>query len=329
MPTTVVSKIGVTNSPVAMDYSTLQAWEDACPANLVTDDKIWEGQCYDQGTFTLSSTGLLISGQTTDATRYVSLKCASGASFKDKAGVRSNALYYNASNGVSVDLSGSGNYTTCIDLWSSYTRVDGLQLKSSGSCATIRAPYVGTGFIVSNCILQSNGWNSSINTAVDFVNCLILQLSTSANWYIHNCNFYGCTIAAPNGNSNEGLPHYGYTTTTVKNTAIFGFATICNNPSRYTGSNNATDLSSIGFGTSNQTSLNFASQFVNSANDFRAVSTGSLDLNGTPDTTYLSTDISGTNRHATTPTIGAWEVTVTATIPYSLIGSGIGTPIIG
>ena len=38
MPTTTTKTIGSTG-----DYSTLQAWEDACPANLVTADEIWRG----------------------------------------------------------------------------------------------------------------------------------------------------------------------------------------------------------------------------------------------------------------------------------------------
>ena len=69
MPTTVVKSIGTTGR----DYSTLQAWEDACPANLVSDDKIWKGECYNDSEFT---SGLHVSGITTDSTRYVWLTAA-------------------------------------------------------------------------------------------------------------------------------------------------------------------------------------------------------------------------------------------------------------
>jgi len=39
MPTTTVKVIGTSG-----DYTTIQGWEDACPANIVTTDEIWEGQ---------------------------------------------------------------------------------------------------------------------------------------------------------------------------------------------------------------------------------------------------------------------------------------------
>ncbi len=74
MPTDVIKTIGQTSSPITPDYSTLQAWEDASPANLVTADQRWIGECLDQGTFTGA---LTISGTTVDATRYTILRCAS------------------------------------------------------------------------------------------------------------------------------------------------------------------------------------------------------------------------------------------------------------
>ncbi len=97
MTTTTVKTIGTGG-----DYTTLQAWEDASPANLVTSDVVWQGQCFNQEFFS-SSAGLLnVSGSTTDATRYKELTTYAGASFVDNAGVQTNALRYNASNGAGI-----------------------------------------------------------------------------------------------------------------------------------------------------------------------------------------------------------------------------------
>lgn len=319
MPTTVTSKIGVTNSPTTMDYSTLQAWEDACPANLVTDDKIWEGQCYDQGEFTGAS--LSISGQTVDSTRYVSLKCASGASFKDKSGVRSTALAYSSSNGVAIKT--TSGYTSCVTVSTDYTRVDGLQISATGaqSLAYYENASANTHGLVSSCILASNGGGQGCRVSGKITNSLLTYTRATGDGiylYSTSAEAHGCTIVNTTGSSGDGISTFAYTGSVVKNCAVFGFTTF--GGTNATKSYNATDLSS-GAGTSSQTSLTFANQFVSSTNDFRAVSTGSLDLNGTPDTTYLSTDISGTTRHATTPTIGAWEYTSSST-DYTDTGSG-------
>ena len=89
------------------DYSTLQAWEDACPANLVTDGNIWRGECYNDSEFSSSGTLVTIAGITTDATHYVELTTATGHSFQDHADVRTNALKYNQSNGVGLKTTGN------------------------------------------------------------------------------------------------------------------------------------------------------------------------------------------------------------------------------
>lgn len=64
MATDVVSSIGTAGT-----YTTLQAWEDACPADLVASDQRWIGELKNQE-FTSGSTVLTIAGQTTDSTLY-------------------------------------------------------------------------------------------------------------------------------------------------------------------------------------------------------------------------------------------------------------------
>ena len=122
MPTPVVSSIGTTGR----DYSTLQAWEDACPANLVTADQIWKGECYNDSEFTAK---VVISGQTTDATRYVWLTAAAGQSFQDHASARTNPLVYDQSKGVGV----RGGPDSLVTLNSDYARATRLQIKQTSA----------------------------------------------------------------------------------------------------------------------------------------------------------------------------------------------------
>jgi hypothetical protein len=100
MPTTVTKIIGTGG-----DYTTIAAWLAACPANLVTADQIWQGKLKNQ-TF---NEAVVFSGITTDATRYIELTTDTGASFRDNASVRSNALRYNASNGAAITSSDASN----------------------------------------------------------------------------------------------------------------------------------------------------------------------------------------------------------------------------
>ena len=95
MTTTVVKTIGTGG-----DYSTLQAWEDAAPANLVSADQVWEGRVLNN--LSSGSTILTISGSTSDATRFKHLTAAPGVSFRDHANKLTNPLRADNTKGVEV-----------------------------------------------------------------------------------------------------------------------------------------------------------------------------------------------------------------------------------
>lgn len=328
MPTTVTKKIGATNSPTTMDYSTIQAWEDACPANLVTADQVWDGACYDQGEFTSATQLLLVSGETTDATRYLYLRCATaaetggqGASFKDKTAVRTTALAYNSANGVAIRC--SGTYVVAVQISVANNILEGLQIQSvKGSTIGISA-HANT--IKSSIVYMSSTSGSGITLdsssfQITILNCLIVGgpngagvLAIARNGGVGS-TVIGCTVIETGAGGQPNINASKYCTHTIKDTCGFGGAQFVGSATDATGSSYNATNNATGFGSNNQTSLTAANQFVNSASDWRAVSTGSLDLNGTPDTTNIPADISGTTRHATTPTIGAWEVVASSTI---------------
>src|SRR5262245_24237165 len=141
MPTTVTKTIGTAGG---RDYSTLQAWEDACPADLTSVDQIWKGEAYNDSEFTAA---LAVAGITTDSTRYPWLTAATGQSFQDNANVRTNALRYNQSNGVG--LQANVNYANgVIDVYITFFRLTRFQVKNSR---------VNNGFAIYNQLSGSQG----------------------------------------------------------------------------------------------------------------------------------------------------------------------------
>lgn len=311
MPTTVVKSIG-TNS---RDYSTLQSWEDACPANLVSADQIWKGECYNDSEFTA---GVTISGQTTDSTRYVWLTAAAGHSFKDHANVRTNALAYNVSNGVGVHWDASGNGST-VDVTAAHTRIDRLQIKRSGggNYSVTRAAALLQSRIDS-CIVDfsvaTNGvfrYALYLNNAVAS-NCVVVCRNETRGIYLSEASSaINCTVIAITV-SNLGVTaaYSGTAGLGLRNCALFGFSTAPDGTFDADSDYNATDLSSGLPGANSLHSCSFAACFENTATDFRLKAGSPLIDAGNTDATYAPNDISGTARGSGLDgDIGAWEYT--------------------
>lgn len=313
MPTIITKKIGATNTPVTMDYTTLQAWEDAITLDLVTADEQWIGEAYDQGTFTAV---LSIGGQTTDATRNIILRTAAGAGFWQKAAVRSTALdYYSGGAGVSMDIASSA--AAAIDLNTAYTTIEGFQAKNRGSYQrAFFSTSSATGSVISKCIFESThtsiaaivSANASILLA--WKNCLLIgaHAAEGGGGLGGSGTFTYCTFAQRGGGvSGSWATLSSYDRVVLKNCAVFGFAEIAlgANALNAASTNNATDLGAGDGGSNWTTSLTYSSQFINIANDFRAAGSGGLQV-GVTDAT-VTDDITGTARGAT-PWVGVWEV---------------------
>lgn len=305
MPTDIIKKVGVTNSPTTMDYSSVQAWNDAAPSNLVSADERWIGECYNQGTFTAIAT--IGSGWTVDATHYFWLRTAAGASFRDNASVRSNALYPNASNGVTWQIGDNYNYVLVV--WAANTVLSYLQFVNTGFGGAIRNNT--SAGVIDSCLIRSAvGSGAAIYFPSTMYNTVVIVTGSSGSCTIYQGFMYGCTFVSANGSSGACIQNDNYNSSLWQNCACFGFASLMSGSAALNASSdyNATDLAtSFGAGTHNRNSLTYASQFVSTTSDYRAVNTGSLAA-GLPDSTHLPVDISNFTRSATTPYIGAWEV---------------------
>lgn len=302
MPTVVTKTVAATSSPTTPDYSTWQAAEDAITADLVAADEQWDIKGLNQGEFTAAGDRMQCAGQTTDATRFIRFMCGAGASFQDNAGVRSNALVYNASNGVGVRRSEPYQALWRID--THRVQVIGIQLSQTGNDRPLL--WNGQNGTLDSCIVKTTGGSLSglMGAGTKFVNSLIHGRGIQCDASGGDAFIHGCTIIGP-GSGNGVVATYSGNLV-VKNTAIFNFGTVESGTVDATSNYNATDGASI-TGANSLNSLTFADQFENSTNDFRAASTGDLQA-GTPDATNLPDDITGLDRDDTTPWIGAWEV---------------------
>ncbi len=323
MPTTVVKSIG-TNS---RDYSTLQAWEDAKPANLVTADQVWKGEVYNDSEF---AGKLVISGSTTSATCYVWLTAAAGHGIADHANRLTNQLKYDQTKGAGINFNSA--YEAILDVRDNYTKIERLQFKSTGVFTNYNAAVVigvtdGSNITINNCLFEYTGALHGIRCHGNnhtIANSLIIMSGATFNAgshaviivYATGGAFVNNTIVRPSDRSANGngiTRSGGSTNILVQNNAVFGFTTAFNGwgsgTAAGTGYNACNDASAPG--TNNQQSLTYTSQFegtTSGAMDFRAKSGSALASNATRNATYTSdVDIVATARSTSTPSIGAWE----------------------
>lgn len=309
MATTVVKTIGTGG-----DYTTLQAWEDACPASLVGVDQIWQGQCKNQE-FTSTTTLLTVSGTTVDATRYVELTTQAGASFIDNASAATNALRYNAANGAAIRI--TAGYAAAINVSQNYTRINKLQIASSysgaGAAAAVQVGIGGsTNSDVNQCIMESYSLgiagtfaSADINT---IRNSLIVQKNTSASVSIsklwNGTKAYNCTFVSLGVTLTTGVNHQ-YVTSIMTNCYV-GNATAPSN-----GTITKTNCFASGTGTGYTVAPFSTATFQNitdTTHDFRLKAGSGLLNVGVDDATNAATDILGTARAASSYDVGAYEL---------------------
>jgi hypothetical protein len=302
------------------DYTTLAAAYAAIPANLVTVDQQWNILIDESAAgvyeWDFGYSGPNLSGITTDSTRYVRIAANTGKSFKDNASKLTNALTYNAANGIALKA-------TNVVLVSSvpYTVFDGLQFFCTGGSGFAGEFTVGTtgataGGYIKNCIVKSNSTNRV--PVILYTGTIANSLVISANngVYVQVGSIISSTTIIKTGGAANSAVASDFGPPTVKNLAAFGFSSVLSGSDtsfNAASSNNATDLASgpTNWGTGSLVSKTFANQFQNigsGTEDFRVKAGADLINAGTPDATYTSNlDIVGTTRSLTTPTIGAWE----------------------
>ena len=317
------------------DYSTLQSWEDAAPANLVTSDQVWRGECYNDAEFTAA---LTVSGSTVDATRYKELTVASGQAFADHANKLTNALRYNASNGAA--LRSTTAWSSALTVSENYFRLSRLQIyqdSSNGYALTIN----NQGAVVDGVIVETRGGRAllllSNSTATNslFVSRKSSVSEVASIW--DGCAVKNCVFAVPSDltAATSVIRRLYWSGNTFTNCAFFGGTDAVSSATGATFSNCYTnDSTSIPSGCTTvayDTSTGSGFENITSGtHDYRIKSTSALKDAGTS-TGAPSVDIVGTARPSGSDyDVGCWEYAsgggdVTVSLSGSQSSSGAGS----
>jgi hypothetical protein len=331
MPTTTTSSIGTGG-----DYTTIAAWEAACPANLVTADQIWRGECKNQTFSNGGGTVVAFGGVTTDATRYIELTTEAGASFVDDPDFATNPLRYDATKGAALTC--DSNYATgsaiFVDASGIKVRITKLQIRSTSGGSGIPIYMNSPGNVeIDRCILESSApaaagsvaylQGSDSFAANSALICRNSGAGTSIVGLVFGSSLYNCTLAAVNGTVTDALSG-SYGTPVVRNCLIFGGTNVKtgSTPTYTTCLTNAasppTGCTTTAFSTS--TGIQFEN-ITNGSHDLR-IKVGSSAINaGTTDATYGATSINGVSRVSGQYDVGAWEVDSGGSTPIEFDGT--------
>lgn len=320
MPTVQTKSIGT----ATRDYSTFALFEAAIPANLVTADEQWIGEAYNDSVFSVAGTVLNIAGHTTDATRDIIVRCASGESFKDHADAATNRLYPNDSYGVKMRTTSS--WSQGIEITDANVTIDGIQFDTAGNSG-----FLGTlnqdNITVIDCVSESDGeWAifALNHSGVSIVNTVIIMADDREAIRFNESGsndpqLINCTILSPSDvtSTNNAIDSgYGSNHGIVKGCLILGFNGVTDGNANATSSDyNTTDNSTVEGGSNDTVSVTYANQIeATTATTIDARLKSGSDAEGAA-TAYAETndlDIIGQARHATAPDCGAWEYTVAA-----------------
>lgn len=271
------------------------------------------------GTFTLTST-FALSGHTTSSTDNITITVGAGQGFRNNAGAATNALDYNASNGVAINC--TANYSNTLTISDNNVILDGLQIAhtgggNSGSCVD------STGVLqINGCILKDSGGGAGsitiLQTGANQVtarNSLFIQAisGAAANTSVTQFSAYFCDFVTPSNltKSTKGF-NSSYHVVIMENCAIFGATTaisVSGSGSSLTSTTCMTDQSSPPTG---WTQVTYTSQFVGTTTagglDYRSKTGANLIGGGTADSTNGATDIIGTARpQGSSWDVGCWE----------------------
>lgn len=305
----------------ARNFSTIQAWQDSLPVDIVASGNSYVGELYNDSEFVSTGTLVTISGHTTDTTHTITLRCATGHSWKDNANKLTNCYTYNVANGVGLRM--TSGYGTAVVVSIPNVFIDGIQIKSVVNPATSFLSNGTSNTIITDSILMADpsaaGYVASFSgNGGSLRNCLIIantDYACTGLYLTSGATAINCTIVRPSNKVIGGsiaLSQYG--TATIRNCTSFGFNVIPTGAFNTDG-HNVTDFSSIAGTISNLLNQNYSLQFLQSSTassveDFRLANTSTCIDAGIDASSFIpsSKDGAGTSRpQGTSWDVGSWE----------------------
>lgn len=261
------------------------------------------------------------SGQPTSATDTATLQTGAGQSFNDNANKATNALTYNAANGISIK--GTANYDYAVHVGDEYFTINNLQIQEAGGNSNGPVLFENCGGTINFCILSRNntGAGTGVLRAFGFASTPLVIRNSILEWlngsasepFIHAqlCDIFSYFVTMVLASDNAvALPcavQSNYGAITLENCAAFANNAISGGLLLAGGSASVTtsftDQSSPGTGWTN---LTYSSQFqgtTKAAPDWRTKTGSGLRGAGTADSTNGAFDILGTAR----PQAGNWD----------------------
>lgn len=313
MATTITKSIGTTGR----DYSNATTWEADIPANLITADEVWLGEVYNDSEITSTAT-TTISGHTTDATRFIELRPATGEGFKD--GIGSSALRYDSSYGACFRNTSGTNQVFQVD--DDFVFLRQLQIRHETDLAVV---IEADNCEANRCIMEGSigaaySGTITVDGASDIINCLAVSIASGDYAGIEvgfvssgGANIVGCTSLHPSdvANSDRNIAEYAGSNV-VKGCAGFGSdQAFIEDGGWGAGSDyNASDDIS-GPGANTLDSLTYADQFENTTGasmDARLKTGSDLLAASIQFAETNDEDILGNPRDTSNPSIGCWEI---------------------
>jgi len=306
-------------------YSTIAGWEAGAPASLVTDDSIWKGVCYNDSEF---SGAVLITGITTDTTRYVWLTAA--------VGHRHSGQRYTTSG---VRITHNYAYAAMFQVVSvPYTKLEYLQFRPSAGQAGIGANSGSVEQVtVSNCIVYYDNHQASSIYSPGItltggmsraINCLVYAAATKALNYGISLSYgaaaYNCTVYGTVGGYVAGIALNTSNSSAYNNISIFINNRCFTNGGGSTNTSNNLSSDATALGANSLINKLAADQFTSltaGSEDFTLKTTSPAVNAGVDLHTTFTNDIANKSRYASW--INQWDIG--ASRPFTIITKSIGT----
>lgn len=322
--------LGVGTGGNTRNYTTLAAYSSYVNALAFTAPEILE--VYNDGVV-IDTTAVTLNGWTGGSTtNTLTIRAATGQSWRDHANVATNPFRYNEAVGAAL----RSTAVNAIDYtFGSNVIIQNLQIQAQADTQshTGTAIYMGLNGKFQNCILDS--WSgstlSTVATGVWLENCLLYGRGAGHNITLQHASFVilNTTVVGVNIAGTRGIrcPYNVSPGPIAKDTVFYGFPIDVEQTADVSSTNNATSLAVFG-----GTNWGASAQVNITAADFISVTAGSEDFRPSPTSKLLNTgantgitpDAAGVARpQGAAYDIGAVERAVAATTINTGFGNAV------